>query len=161
MPETKCGFVSSEIASGRDLLVTHGPTLLVDIGFDPKYDPAALTTLPVLAATKLWAMVDTGATESCIDSDLAKKLGLPIVDRRHIGGVSGLKEVSMHLAQVHIPALRFTLYGAFAGVDLIAGGQLHYALIGRTFLQHFRMTYDGSTGDVTLATPSSAASAAA
>jgi hypothetical protein len=77
-------------------------------------------------------------------------LALPVVDRRHVGGVSGLKEVNMHLAHIHIPSLSFTLYGAFAGVDLIAGGQLHYALIGRTFLQHFKMTYDGLTGDVTL-----------
>jgi hypothetical protein len=101
MPETKCGFISSETASGRDLLVTHGPTLLVDIGFDPNYDAATSTTFPVLAETKLWALVDTGATESCIDNDLANKLGLPVVDRRHIGGVSGLKEVNMYMAHIH------------------------------------------------------------
>jgi hypothetical protein len=152
MRVTKCGFVNTAGASGRDLLVTHGPTLLVDIGFDPAYDPAA-PTRPTLTETKLWALVDTGATESCIDSDLATKLGLPVVDRRRIGGVSGLKEVNMYLAHIHIPTLNFTLYGAFAGVDLIAGGQKHYALIGRTFLQRFKMTYDGLTGDVTLSAP--------
>lgn len=150
MRETKCGFTSSSTASGRDLLVAHGPTLFVDIGFDPLYNPTAPSGRPSLAETKLWALVDTGATESCIDSDLAAKLQLPIVDRRRVGGVSGLKEVNMHLAHIHIPSLSFTLYGAFAGVDLIAGGQLHYALIGRTFLQHFKMTYDGLTGCVTL-----------
>jgi len=35
-------------------------------------------------------------------------------------------------------------------VDLIAGGQAHYALIGRTFLQSFTMVYEGRTGTVTL-----------
>ena len=94
--------------------------------------------------------MDTGATESCLDSDLAVKLNLPIIDRRNVGGIGGLKEVNIHLAHIHIPALGFTLYGAFAGVDLIKGGQQHNALIGRTFLRHFKMVYDGRTGDVTL-----------
>ncbi len=56
----------------------------------------------------------------------------------------------MHLAQIYVPTLAFTLYGAFARVDLVAGGQPHVALIGRTFLQHFRMVYEGATGTVSL-----------
>ena len=56
----------------------------------------------------------------------------------------------MHLAQIHVPSLQVTLYGTFAGVDLIAGGQLHHALIGRTFLRHFTMTYNGASGSVVL-----------
>jgi predicted aspartyl protease len=131
------------------LLVTHGPTLLVDIGFDQNYVQGGQAP-PQLAATKLWALVDTGASECCIDSDLAQKLNLPVVDRRHIAGVSGRKEVDVYLAHVHIPSLTFTMYGPFAGVDLIAGGQRHYALIGRTFLRHFNMVYDGTTGNVEL-----------
>ena len=65
--QTKCGF--DNLPNGRagaDLLVTLGPTLFVDIGFDPILD--------------------------------------------------------------------FIQYGRFAGVDLAAGGQVHKALIGRTFL---------------------------
>jgi len=42
------------------------------------------------------------------------------------------------------------MYGAFAAIDLIAGGQWHHALIGRTFLQEFTMVYEGRTGTVTL-----------
>jgi predicted aspartyl protease len=143
----KCGFNSAPGVPGSELLVAHGPTLLVDIGFDQNYVSG---TKPQLAATKLWALVDTGATECCIDSDLAQKLNLPIVDRRQIGGISGRKEVSVYLAHVHVETLNFTMYGQFAGVDLIAGGQRHYALIGRTFLKHFKMVYDGTTGDVEL-----------
>lgn len=44
--------------------------------------------------------------------------------------------------------------GAFAGVDLKAGGQIHSALIGRTFLRHFKMIYDGRTGTVSLSNDS-------
>ena len=96
------------------------------------------------------ALVDTGATESCIDNLLAATLNLPIVNRRKLAGAFGAKEVNMHLAQVRILDLSFTIYGEFAGVDLIAGGQKHHALLGRTFLQKFTMHYDGQTGQVTL-----------
>ncbi len=47
-----------------------GPTLIVNIGFDPSYKIAA-KTVPNLPANQLHALVDTGATESCIDSALA------------------------------------------------------------------------------------------
>jgi hypothetical protein len=59
----------------------------------------------------------------------------------------------MHLAQIHISTLKFTLYGTFAGVHLIKGGQVHKALIGRTFLRHFTMVYEGKTGRVTISSP--------
>jgi hypothetical protein len=41
----------------------------------------------------------------------------------------------------------------FAGVGLKAGGQPHHALIGRSFLQNFRLEYEGQTGSVKLIGP--------
>ncbi|MBI3491026.1 MAG: retroviral-like aspartic protease family protein [Acidobacteria bacterium] len=132
------------------MLVTYGPTLLVDIGFDPNYQPPPHPNLPVPGIKGIHALVDTGATESCIDSMLATQLGLPVVDKRVVAGVSGPQDVNIHLAQVHIPSLLFTIYGTFAAVHLAAGGQPHRALIGRTFLSRFTMVYNGQTGDVTI-----------
>lgn len=151
MAIAKCGF--DDVPGGApasELLVSYGPTLLVNIGFDPNYQPPPHANIPVAGITGTHALVDTGASESCIDSMLAVQLNLPIVDRRIVSGVSGPQEVNMHLAQVYIPSLSFTIYGMFAGVHLTAGGQLHKALIGRSFLQRFTMTYDGRTGDVTI-----------
>jgi predicted aspartyl protease len=124
--------------------------LIVNIGFDPNYQPPPSPTPPVPGIAGIHALVDTGATESCIDSQLAAQLNLPIVDRRKVSGVHGAEDVNVHLAQVYIPSLRFTIYGAFCGVHLAAGGQAHRALIGRSFLQGFTMTYEGRTGTVTL-----------
>lgn len=151
MATTECGFL--DVAGGApacDLLVSYGPTLLVDIGFDPNFKPPPDPKPPIAGITGIHALVDTGASESCIDSLLAAQLNLPIVDRRQISGVNGAQEINMHLAQVYIPTLHYTIYGAFAGVHLTAGGQVHRALIGRTFLQNFTMTYNGATGAVTL-----------
>ena len=150
MPSTRCGFDSVPGgASGADLLTSYGPTLLVDIGFDAAFKPESLVT-PIAGIKGIHALVDTGASESCIDSLLATQLNLPIVDRRMISGVHGGQEVNMHLAQVHVPALMWTIYGVFAGVHLQAGGQIHKALIGRTFLRNYKMVYEGLTGMVTL-----------
>jgi predicted aspartyl protease len=150
MARTKCGFGNSPQVSGRELLVAMGPTLFVDIGFDPNYNPQNPIQIPVPGIRGVQALVDTGAGESCIDSRLAAQLNLPIVDRRQIGGVGGAPVVNIHLAQVHVPSLGQTAYGAFAAVHLMAGGQVHRALIGRTFLQNFTMIYEGRTGTVTI-----------
>ena len=123
MPTTLCGFNTTPGANGRDLLVGDGPTLLVLIGFDATFDPVALPIgVPNLPQSPVRALVDSGAVESCIDSALAMNLNLPIVDRRMISGVHGPREVNVHLAQIYIPSLAFTLYGPFAAVDLAAGG---------------------------------------
>src|SRR5437867_5832847 len=111
MARTKCGFNDAPGgASGAEMLVSYGPTLRVDIGFDRTYQPTAGKP-PTPGLTGLSALVDTGATESCIDSVLAAHLNLPIIDRRKVSGVHGSDEVNVHLAQVHIPSLDWTIYG--------------------------------------------------
>jgi predicted aspartyl protease len=153
MHMAKCGFNDVEGgASGQLLLTAFGPTLLVDIGFDPNFVQTS-GIVPTAGITGIQALVDTGAGESCIDNLLAAQLNLPIVDRRHVSGSSGKHEVNVYLARVHVPILPFTIWGAFAGVELKAGGQMHSALIGRTFLQNFKMEYNGLTGDVTITSP--------
>ena len=149
MPTTKCGFNDGPKGAGADLLSTWGPTIFVNIGFDSAYR-AGPKVVPVPGLRDVQALVDTGASECCIDSLLATQLNLPVVDRRKVSGAHGAQEVNMHLAQVHVPTLSFTMYGVFAGVHLAAGGQVHRALIGRTFLRHFTMSYEGRTGTVTL-----------
>jgi predicted aspartyl protease len=152
MAKTKCGFENAPGgASGADLLAYYGPTIIVDIGFDPAHKAdVAVTPPPVPGLKGIHALVDTGATESCIDSLLAAQLNLPVIDKRTVAGVHGAHPVNVYLAQVHVPSLKFTISGRFAGVDLVAGGQPHKALIGRTFLRQFTMIYEGRTGTVTI-----------
>lgn len=149
MPTTRAGFDDGGGILGGDALVRHGPTLYVQIGFDPTFRPDDAAR-PVLPEIKLPALVDTGATESCIDSVLATKLGLPVVDQWAIAGVQGESKVNVHLAQIYVPDLEFTVSGRFPGVHLSDGGQPHSSLIGRTFLQNFIMVYEGRTGTVTI-----------
>jgi hypothetical protein len=78
------------------------------------------------------------------------QLNLPVIDRQRVSRVGGVHDVNMHLGHVLIPALGRYISGAFAGVNLVAGGQPHVALIGRNFLQHFVLFYDGRTGLVSI-----------
>jgi hypothetical protein len=148
MPIIHCGFPDAAGVSGRDLLVMHGPTVSVHIGFDPTFVPGAIPpTIPNLPQTPFSALVDTGAIVSCIDNRLAMQLNLPIVDQRSMSGNRGAGLANVHLAQIHVPSLAFMVHGEFCGVDLIAG---YHALLGRTFLRDFTLTYEGRTGMVTL-----------
>ena len=98
------------------------------------------------------ALIDTGATESCVDGGLADAIGLPVVDRRPVSGVHGVMAVNFYLAKLTIPLLGFTARGLFAGVDL--GGSIPYsALLGRDFLRRIKMTYDGTKGKIILEVP--------
>ena len=149
MSQLECGFDSNPGSQGVLLLIQSGPTLLVDIGFDTSWVPTSgVTPTPGISGVK--ALVDTGASECCIDQILAANLNLPVVDQRPIGGISGQHMANMYMAQICIPALQVWHYGVFAGVDLKAGGQIHEALIGRSLLQHFHMSYTGNSGAVTL-----------
>ena len=149
MSQLECGFDSSPGNQGVQILMQTGPTILVDIGLDISW-AATSGVAPVPGITGVKALVDTGASECCIDQILAANLKLPIVDQRTISGSKGAHMTNMYMAQLVIPGLQVWHYGVFAGVDLKAGGQIHEALIGRSLLQHFHMSYTGNTGAVTL-----------
>jgi len=147
MLTTNCGFQGAP--QGQALLVHHGPEIQVNIGFDLNYKPEQ-NAPPVAKVAGVRALIDTGARESCIDSALAQRIKLPHFDRRIVSGVTGPVEVDFYLAQIHVPMLRFTQRGFFAGVPLIASGFQHEALVGRSFLSYVSMEYDGPRGMVAI-----------
>ncbi len=147
MPTADAGFEDSPNRSPRQALTHFGPMLRVQVGFDWAYEPGHSLS-PQLPEDLLPALVDTGAIESCIDSVLAQRLQLPIVDHDTISGAGGEFETDIYLAQIYVPPLNMTLYGGFAAVHLNFGGQPYSALLGRTFLQNVTMSYEGRTGVV-------------
>lgn len=151
MPIADCGFVDGDQGSAADLLELYGPTIPIDIGLDPDYEHGVSTNIPTPAIERVPALVDMGASESCIDAKLAEEIGLPIVDVQTISGVGGHHEVNVYLAHIYAPTLNTVQYGRFAGVDLADGGQVHRALIGRSLWRDVIMFYDGGNGLVTIA----------
>ena len=81
-------------------------------------------------------------------------LGLPVVDRTKVAGALGVGEVNVYLAQIYVADLATTVYGRFGGVNLSEGGSPHVAILGRTFLQGYTMSYEGRIGWVVLSNDS-------
>lgn len=144
MLKVSCGCAGAPQAQA--LLIHHGPAIVVTIGFDPEWRPDA-NAPPAPGASSLRALIDTGARQSCVDSDLALRLGLPQFDRKQVSSVGGIVMVNFHLAQVHVPSLKFTQSGPFAAVPLLASGFKYEALLGRSFLSYVKLRYDGPLGD--------------
>lgn len=144
MPTVDCGYPSNP-----DLLASTGPVLKVNIGCDPDYVDVR-QGVPLPQATGVLALVDTGASECFIDASMATELKLPIVDRQTVAVAHGSAEVNVYLAQIHVPALDKVVEGYFGGVQLQPSMSSFVALIGRSFLREFTMTYEGRSGRVTL-----------
>ncbi|HXY99118.1 MAG TPA: retropepsin-like aspartic protease [Stellaceae bacterium] len=131
----------------RDLLILCGPTLRIDIGLDRNYDSTVPEIVPRLALRQAQALVDTGSTCSYIDSSVARRLGLPEIDKEAVAtALGGRQTVTTYMAQVHVPALAVTLIGPFGGLDLAPLDVV--AVLGREFLMHWKMSYDGTSGVV-------------
>ena len=145
----ECGLPDGRGSFDPTRLLTVGPTLQVNIGFDVNFKPGS-NTIPDLPSILIPALIDTGAAASCIDETVASVRKLPISDCGHVSGVLGPGEVNMHIAQIYIPDLNTIFYGSFAGVHLLVAGNSQLALIGRDFLLNFKMYYDGTTGRVTI-----------
>ena len=119
MPSIGCGFVDDgQGHSGQELLVRYGPTLLVDIGFDPTYNPQTSKAPPTTGIQQVAAVVDTGAAISCIDKSLATRLGLPVVDRQvscNVHCIPTPSETAARMTDRHIEEdifkYRYIVYG--------------------------------------------------
>ena len=152
-PLAEAGFHFPQVPEDQRsaLLVNHGPTIQVVVGHIDAQSSAKPAIDPSKATQSVAALIDTGAMLSCIDDQLAKTLGLPVIDKQKCAGVSGESTHDVYMAYIDIPNIQFSQYGRFMGVHLIAGGQPHSVLLGRNLLQTMVMIYDGERGSVTLA----------
>jgi predicted aspartyl protease len=139
-----CGFEGANTAPLQ--LIHYGPEITVDVGFDETWRSTSTNSRPTPGASALKALVDTGAQETYIDSDLAEQLRLPHVDQRPARSAGGWVDVDYFRAQIYIPSLRLTLLGPFAALPLIKTEFKFHALLGRTFLHYVKLQYDGPTG---------------
>jgi len=97
------------------------------------------------------ALIDTGASVTCIDEGIAKQLGIQPVD------VAKMHSASHADVEVGVYPIHFDIVGMNVGIDVpkAMGAQLQsqglIMLIGRDVLQRCSLTYNGFTGDFVLA----------
>ena len=120
-------------------LQVKGPTVVVSVGLQ---DPNTFSDYT--------ALVDTGASRSCIDVSVAQELGLPVINQEQVVGVHGIAAVDIYLATLGIRDLGLHRFGRFAGARLIEAGLPYAAMVGRDFLADLDLHYCGTSGRVTL-----------
>jgi predicted aspartyl protease len=89
-------------------------------------------------------LIDTGASEVCIDYRIAEELALRVIDQKEVGIVGATVLATIYLGVLEIPELNFSepmrLY------SLKVRRPTHDVLIGRSILRGFIVTFDGPNG---------------
>jgi predicted aspartyl protease len=96
------------------------------------------------------ALIDTGASTTCIDDATARQMGLPVIDVVQMTSASHASiPQNIYPVQIEVigPGINITVPAM--GANLAPQG-IH-ALIGRDFLQHCTLHYNGLSGEITLA----------
>jgi predicted aspartyl protease len=96
-----------------------------------------------------WALVDTGASDTCNDGGHAQQMGLPVIDvvnltsATHVNTLQNVYPIRIEFAGVPIAIDAPRAIAA----NLTAQGLL--LLIGRDVLQHCTFIYNGLAGSIT------------
>jgi predicted aspartyl protease len=132
-------------------LLRQGPVVQVVLSLAQTIaDQLMQQGLPIPAPLPGLALIDTGASATCIDDATAQQLQLPVID------VVNMTSASHASTQQNIyPVLIEVAGGIRIDVPRAMGANLApqklVALIGRDFLQHCTLFYNGPAGAITLA----------
>jgi hypothetical protein len=101
------------------------------------------------------ALIDTGATRSCVDSKIISQLGVNPIGVITTGTAGGPVQQSLFPARFRFPGEGLDLeFSSVIGADLagqnIAGRNI-IVLVGRDVLSHCQLIYNGPGGFFTLA----------
>jgi hypothetical protein len=128
-------------------LAVRGPVLQVEIHL-----PTPLAQLYQNRGTALpqpsvgLAMVDTGASKTCVDGHVISAMSVPPLNRIEIHTPGGLTNQYLYPARFVFPGTQLPPidFSSVIGSELAAQGIV--ALIGRDVLQHFLLVYNGTAG---------------
>jgi predicted aspartyl protease len=132
-------------------LQQRGPIVQVTIGISQTFAEQLLqqgTALPSPVSGN--ALLDTGASTTCIDDAVAQSMGLPAID------VVTMASASHESTQQNVYPIHMQIVGSPIPVEVpnAIGANLRVqgiiALIGRDYLQHCTLHYNGVTGAITL-----------
>lgn len=137
---------------GNLVLFRSGPCMQVSISVA---EPVAVQLLQqgkkLPAPISGMALVDTGASTTCIDETVAQKLLLPVTDVVMVASAShAATQQNVYPARIEVVGLSIAINALNAiGAPLAPQGII--ALIGRDVLQHCTLFYNGMTGSISLA----------
>lgn len=156
MPVYDGEFRDSSGRPGPAALLHVGPVLPVEVTI-----PSALSDYLSKQGQQIptpvsgLALIDTGATRSCVDSQAISSLGVNPIGISFLGTARGQSRHHLYPAKFVFAAIKFEIeFSSAVGVDLSGqgvGGQQLVALIGRDVLLRGVLIYHGTLGTFSLA----------
>ena len=130
-------------------LQMRGPLIQVSVTIEENAGKALLSQGKVVPTPKTgWALIDTGASNTCVDEQAAKELGLPVIDvGTMLSATHERVPCNIYPVQVATPIVSLNSPRTM-GAALAAQGLL--VLIGRDVLQRCNLFYNGPIGQFTL-----------
>jgi len=134
----------------KQVLQAHGPRLQVSVSVMPALTKEVTQqggTVP--SPMSGFALIDTGASTTCIDTEIAEKIGAPVIDKVTMSSASHPD------TEANIYPVRFDILGIGLGRDVprCMGAALQcqglIMLIGRDALVDCSLFYNGLTGSFT------------
>lgn len=133
------------------VLQQRGPVVQVSVSLQETLATALVQQgKPLPQPVTGWALLDTGASNTCIDDEAAQSMQLPVIDVGSMCSASHAKTPSnIYPAQIEITGfpIRFQSPRTM-GAALKEQGIL--LLIGRDLLRSCTLFYNGLTGEITL-----------
>src|SRR5487761_597628 len=129
-------------------LQMRGPVLQVAVTIEQNAGKALLSQGRTVATKTGLALIDTGASNTCIDEQVAQELGLPIIDVGSMQSASHEKHpCNIYPVQIITPVVTLNSSRTM-GANLAPQGLL--VLIGRDVLAACNLFYNGPSGQFTL-----------
>lgn len=130
-------------------LVMRGPVLQVTITIEQHAAKALLTQGKTVQSKTGIALIDTGASNTCVDDKAAQELGLPVIDVGSMQSASHEKHpCNIYPVQIVTPVVTLNSPRTM-GANLASQGLL--VLVGRDVLASCNLFYNGPSGQFTLA----------
>ncbi len=129
-------------------LQMRGPVLQVTVTIEQNAGAALLAQGKAVGTRTGWALIDTGASNTCIDEQAATELALPVIDVGNMQSASHDKH-PCNIYPVKVVTAVVTLNSPRTmGAALASQGLL--VIIGRDVLQSCNLFYNGPAGQFTL-----------
>ena len=126
----------------------RGPVLQVTVTIEQNAAKALLSQGKSVATKTGLALIDTGASNTCIDEQAAQELGLPVIDVATMQSASHEQHpCSIYPVQIITQVVTLNSQRTM-GATLASQGLL--ILIGRDVLQACNLFYNGPAGQFTL-----------
>ena len=135
----------------KAILESRGPVVQVSLSLaEPLAEQLLLKGEMIPEPIAGFALIDTGASSTCIDEVTAQKLGLPVVDRIKIASAShDAMEMNAYPTMISFISAPIKINATRAiGVNLNNQGII--VLLGRDMLRKFIMFYNGPSGELTI-----------